>query len=76
MTRHFSKSWLKAAVGLGMISIIAAAAPAHVVMSSQQDRQRVMDQLKITLFPSGPGPISHRPTMRTPRIRIRTYPIL
>ena len=55
MTRHISKSWLKAAVGLGMISIIAAAAPAHVVMSSQQDRQRVMDQLKITLFPSGPG---------------------
>src|SRR5205814_1820560 len=33
----------------------AAAAPAHVVMTSQQDRQRVMDQLKITLFPSGPG---------------------
>jgi hypothetical protein len=25
------------------------------VISSQQDRQRVMDQLKITLFPSGPG---------------------
>jgi hypothetical protein len=29
--------------------------PAHVVMDSQHDRQRVMDQLKITLFPSGPG---------------------
>src|SRR2546426_7426418 len=29
--------------------------PVHVVMTSQQDRQRVMDQLKITLFPSGPG---------------------
>ncbi len=27
----------------------------HVVLSSQQDRQRVMDQLKITMFPSGPG---------------------
>ncbi|MCC7044910.1 MAG: hypothetical protein IT183_13685, partial [Acidobacteria bacterium] len=27
----------------------------HVVMTSQQDRQRVMDQLKITMFPSGPG---------------------
>jgi (4-O-methyl)-D-glucuronate---lignin esterase len=27
----------------------------HVVMTSQQDRQRVMDQLKITLFPGGPG---------------------
>src|SRR5437867_3806110 len=29
--------------------------PGQVVMTSQQDRQRVMDQLKITLFPSGPG---------------------
>jgi (4-O-methyl)-D-glucuronate---lignin esterase len=29
--------------------------PTHVVMTSQQDRQRMMDQLKITLFPSGPG---------------------
>jgi len=54
MTRHF-KTWLTAVVGLGMITIVTAAAPAHVVMSSQQDRQRVMDQLKITLFPSGPG---------------------
>src|SRR5213593_4783913 len=33
----------------------AAGKPAHVVMTSQQDRQRVMDQLKITMFPSGPG---------------------
>jgi hypothetical protein len=32
-----------------------AAARPHVVMTSQQDRQRVMDQLKITMFPSGPG---------------------
>src|SRR5262245_38603879 len=31
------------------------AVPEHVVMTSQQDRQHVMDQLKITLFPSGPG---------------------
>jgi hypothetical protein len=29
--------------------------PNHVVMTSQQDRQRMMDQLKITMFPSGPG---------------------
>src|SRR5262245_45946221 len=29
--------------------------PEHVVMTSQQDRQHVMDQLKITLFPNGPG---------------------
>jgi hypothetical protein len=50
-----SQRWLRNMVGLGMITIVAAAAPAHVVMSSQQDRQRVMDQLKITLFPSGPG---------------------
>lgn len=27
----------------------------HVVLSSQQDRQRLMDQLKITMFPAGPG---------------------
>src|SRR5881628_3461651 len=33
----------------------AVRVPAHVVMTSQQDRQRMMDQLKITLFPSGPG---------------------
>src|SRR5205823_9981586 len=33
----------------------AKGSPAHVVMTSQQDRQRVMDQLKITMFPSGPG---------------------
>ena len=29
--------------------------PSHIVMTSQQDRQRVMDLLKITMFPSGPG---------------------
>src|SRR5213075_1560719 len=33
----------------------SARMPDHVVMTSQQDRQRVIDQLKITLFPSGPG---------------------
>src|SRR5215468_5826484 len=33
----------------------AADTPPHVVLTSQQDRQRMMDQLKITLFPSGPG---------------------
>ena len=33
----------------------AAATGTHIVLTSQQDRQRVMDQLKITLFPSGPG---------------------
>jgi hypothetical protein len=54
MTR-MTRQWLRTAVGLGTITVLATAAPAHVVMSSQQDRQRVMDQLKITLFPSGPG---------------------
>src|SRR5262245_29023335 len=38
----------------GLIAALAQM-PAHVVMTSQQDRQRMMDQLKITLFPSGPG---------------------
>jgi hypothetical protein len=32
-----------------------AETPTHIVLTSQQDRQRMMDQLKITLFPSGPG---------------------
>ena len=53
---------LKMVVGIGLITALTAAAgaalseqPPHVVMTSQQDRQRVMDQLKITMFPSGPG---------------------
>ena len=53
---------LKMVVGIGLIAALTAAAgaalseqPPHVVMTSQQDRQRVMDQLKITMFPSGPG---------------------
>ena len=29
--------------------------PAHVVLTNEQDRQRMMDQLNITMFPSGPG---------------------
>jgi hypothetical protein len=33
----------------------AATGTPHAVLTSQQDRQRMMDQLKITLFPSGPG---------------------
>ena len=32
MTRHISKRWLKAVVGLGVITFEAAATPAHVVM--------------------------------------------
>src|SRR4249920_2315121 len=38
-----------------MIGQQAPGSHSHVVLTSQQDRQRVMDQLKITLFPSGPG---------------------
>ena len=36
----------------------AGAERTHVVMTSEQDRQRMMDQLKITMFPSGPGAVS------------------
>src|ERR1051326_3230065 len=50
-----------AALAVGAQSIVrakeapSARVPDQIVMTSQQDRQRVMDQLKITLFPSGPG---------------------
>jgi len=56
--------WQRTAIALGAIALLSVGVPslvrgqqkpAHVVMSSQEDRQRVMDQLKITLFPSGPG---------------------
>jgi hypothetical protein len=33
----------------------ASSLPAPVVLTAEQDRQRMMDQLKITMFPSGPG---------------------
>jgi hypothetical protein len=46
-----TQRWLKAVLLFGVVAVF----PVHVVMTSQQDRQRVMDQLKITLFPSGPG---------------------
>ena len=58
---------LKGAIAVGAIAMMTMAgrttsgqqtakvlAP-HVVVTSQQDRQRVMDLLKITMFPSGPG---------------------
>src|SRR5262245_56447770 len=65
-----NRPWLKTVVRFGGLAAVAvcgqsfvsaqhtppAGIPAHVVMTSAQDRQRVMDQLKITLFPSGPGP--------------------
>src|SRR4030095_5880 len=64
-----NRQWLKTVLWLGGIAALAVCGqslvsaqhapstgmPAHVVMTSAQDRQRVMDQLKITLFPSGPG---------------------
>ncbi|HLQ76812.1 MAG TPA: acetylxylan esterase [Terriglobia bacterium] len=64
-----TRQWTKALLGFGTIVAVGAggqtmmrgqqapakATPAHVFMTSQQDRQRVMDQLKITLFPGGPG---------------------
>src|ERR1700757_89546 len=52
-----ARRWLKALPWFGVIAAIALgqSLPTHVVMTSQQDRYRMMDQLKITLFPSGPG---------------------
>ena len=60
-----NRQWLKTVLWSGVIASFAVggrsllrgqqAPAAHVVMTSQQDRQRVMDQLKITLFPNGPG---------------------
>src|SRR5207253_10846598 len=54
---RMTQRWLKTVLGFGVIaaSAVGAQSATHVVMTSQQDRQRVMDQLKITLFPSGPG---------------------
>src|SRR5262249_53285729 len=43
--------WFSAVAAVGH----AQQTPTHVVMTSQQDRQRMMDQLKITMFPNGPG---------------------
>src|SRR5689334_24102360 len=58
--------WLKGIVSAIAISTLVlgtqsssigqtSTTPSHIVMTSQQDRQRMMDQLKITMFPSGPG---------------------
>ena len=55
--QHMTGRWLKTLPWFGVVAAFAfgQSLPTHVVMTSQQDRQRVMDQLKITLFPSGPG---------------------
>src|SRR5262245_12871090 len=37
------------------ITASGQSASTHVVMTSQQERQRLMDLLNITAFPSGPG---------------------
>ena len=63
-----TRQWLRRMLWLGGIAALSVGgrsfliaqqpftgAPVHVVMTSQQDRQRMMDQLKITMFPSGPG---------------------
>src|SRR5579864_2709632 len=57
-----TQRWLKPVLWFGVIAALTAGGQSvvsgqqpHVVLTSQQDRQRVMDQLKITLFPSGPG---------------------
>lgn len=54
--------WTASAAALVFVAVAgidgqqaASAVDGHVVLTSQQDRQRVMDQLKITMFPSGPG---------------------
>jgi hypothetical protein len=82
--------WLKTVLWFGVIAATAACGgqflasaqqspaavvPARVVMTSQQDRQRVMDQLKITLFPLVRGPTWRPRTMRTPQTGIRIYQI-
>jgi len=43
------------AAGWSFVNAGQKPAPAHVVLTSQEDRQRMMDLLKITMFPSGPG---------------------
>lgn len=53
-------TWGVAALAIGAAATIggqqaSSASGDHVVLTSQQDRQRVMDLLKITMFPSGPG---------------------
>ena len=54
----------------------APAAPNPVVMlTNQEDRQRMMDQLKITSFRLRPVRTSRPPMTRRPPIRIRIFPI-
>jgi hypothetical protein len=47
-------------LGAGVLVVHGDQAPAattsgHKVLTNQEDRQRLMDMLKITMFPSGPG---------------------
>ena len=57
--RLLSAGIAAAAVGAGSLTVrgdqTSGSAPGHVVLTNQQDRQRMMDILKITSFPSGPG---------------------
>src|SRR5215475_12953965 len=63
---HMLQRWFKRIISATAISTLVLVAqsssigqtpatPNHIVMTSQQDRQRMMDQLKITMFPGGPG---------------------
>jgi hypothetical protein len=64
--RNASARWPQATIcTIGMVALTLgttltvvgqqSSAADHVVLTNQQDRQRMMDQLKITMFPSGPG---------------------
>jgi len=46
---------IMSAAGWSFVSAGQKPAAAHIVLTSQEDRQRMMDLLKITMFPSGPG---------------------
>jgi hypothetical protein len=57
-----TKRWVRLVWGGGVAAAVMVgglhrldAQNVPVVLTSAQDRQRVMDQLKITMFPSGPG---------------------
>src|SRR5213593_3182100 len=51
-------AFIGAALGVGTIAQTPAnnsTSKEPVKLTNQEDRQRMMDQLKITMFPSGPG---------------------
>src|SRR5204863_6478104 len=46
---------IMAVAGRSFVNAQQKSLPPHVVLTSQEDRQRMMDLLKITMFPGGPG---------------------